>query len=153
MVDIQAVSIAVASASVTLAAIYYMWQIRHQTKLRQTDLIMRLYGTFTSNEYQDAWTKVRLDNTHDFDKETWIWKEFNQVTTFWEGVGILFKRKVLDIKMIEDLFGGNIVRTWENVKPGVIKMRQQLNDPVVFSDFEHLCNEWKKREQKLQSKA
>jgi len=41
-VDIQTISIAVASASVTLAAIYYMWQIRHQTKIRQTDLVIRI---------------------------------------------------------------------------------------------------------------
>jgi hypothetical protein len=117
MVDIQTVSIAIASGGVFVAAIYYIFQIRHQTKLRQTDLIMRLYGTFTSNEYQDAWTKVRLGNTYDLDKEIGTWKEFNQVTTFWNGVGILFKRKVIDIKMIEDLFGKNVARTWEKLKP------------------------------------
>jgi hypothetical protein len=36
MVDIQTVSIAIASAGVFLAAIYYILQIRHQTRIRQT---------------------------------------------------------------------------------------------------------------------
>jgi hypothetical protein len=91
VVDIQTISIAIASGGVFVAAIYYIFQIRHQTRLRQTDLVMRLYGTFTSNEYQDAWTKVRKkasdvenqNDIYDFDKETEIRKEFNQVTTFW----------------------------------------------------------------------
>jgi len=32
MADIQTVSIAIASAGVFAAAIYYIWQIRHQSK-------------------------------------------------------------------------------------------------------------------------
>ena len=41
-IDIQTVSIAIASASVTLAAFYYIWQIRHQSKIRQTDLVIKI---------------------------------------------------------------------------------------------------------------
>jgi hypothetical protein len=48
VVDIQTVSIAVASASVTVAAIYYVWQIRHQTKIRKTDAFWRVYQSFNS---------------------------------------------------------------------------------------------------------
>jgi hypothetical protein len=122
---------------------------------------MRLYATFSSNEFQDAWTKVRkrasdfesIDDIYDFDKETGP-REFNQVCVFFEGVGILFKRKVIDITMIEDLFGRNIARVWEKVKTGVFKLRQQHNDPTILSEFEYLYNEMKKREQRLQqSKA
>ena len=59
MSEIQTISIAVASSGVFIAAIYYILQIRHQTRSRQTDLVMRLYATFSSNEFQDAWAKVR----------------------------------------------------------------------------------------------
>jgi hypothetical protein len=52
MVDIQTISIAIASAGVLLAAIYYVLQIKHQTRLRQTDMVMRLYTTFGSTEFQ-----------------------------------------------------------------------------------------------------
>jgi len=40
MVDIQTLSIAIASTSVVAGVVYYVLQIRHQTKLRQTDLVM-----------------------------------------------------------------------------------------------------------------
>jgi hypothetical protein len=58
MVDIQTISIAIASAGVACAAIYYSLQIRHQTKLRQTDFTMRLYTSWVSKEMTEPWLKV-----------------------------------------------------------------------------------------------
>jgi len=58
MVDIPSVSIVIASAGVLVVAIYYVLQIRRQTKLRQTDMVIRLYATFGSTEFQKAYQKV-----------------------------------------------------------------------------------------------
>ena len=55
--------------------------------------------------------------------------------------------KLVDTRMIEDLFGGTIARALERVKTGVTKARQQLNDPTIYYYFEYLHNEMKKREQ------
>jgi hypothetical protein len=55
MLDIQTVSIAIASAGVFAAAVYYIFQIRHQKKMRQSDLVLRLDATFGSNEFQERW--------------------------------------------------------------------------------------------------
>jgi len=60
VVDIQTISIGVASAGVFAAAIYYIWQIRHQTKLRETDLMMRLYSILTDKEFQRLWEDLPL---------------------------------------------------------------------------------------------
>jgi hypothetical protein len=163
MVDVQTlqtVSILIASASVFAGAIYYVLQIRHQARTRQTDLVMRLYATFSSNEFQDAWAKVRtrasdfesIDDIYDFDKKVGL-REVNQVCLFFEGIGILLQRKLVDTRMIEDLFGGAIARAWIKMKTGVIKARRQLNDPTIYYYFEYLYNEMKKREQKLESKT
>jgi hypothetical protein len=156
MVDISTVSIVVASASVVAGVVYYALQLRHQIKQRQTDLVMRLYATFSSTEFQDAWAKVRerasdfesidVIDVYEFDKKVGL-REFNQVCVFYEGIGILLQRKLVDTRMIEDLFGGAVARAWEKVKTGVIKARQQLNDPTIYYYFEYLYNEMKKREQ------
>jgi hypothetical protein len=50
MADVQTVSILVAATSVMVGVIYYVLQIRHQTKLRQTDLALRLYTSWVSKE-------------------------------------------------------------------------------------------------------
>jgi hypothetical protein len=65
--DIQTVSIAVASASVVLAAIYYVFQVRHQTKIRQTDVIMRLHSFYNSEMFQKAVTIVLSTDYKDYD--------------------------------------------------------------------------------------
>ena len=155
MVDVQTVSIGIASASVVVGVVYYAFQLRNQARTRQTDLVMRLYATFSSNDFQDAWVKVRerasdfesIDDIYDFDKKVGL-REVNQVCLFFEGIGILLQRKLVDTKMIEDLFGGAIARAWEKMKTGVTKARRQLNDPTIYYYFEYLYNEMKKREQR-----
>ena len=71
MVDIlllQTVSIAIASGSVVLAAIYYVLQLGHQTKIRKTDLLTRLYtSTYTSSEFMDAFWKVMSVQVKDYE--------------------------------------------------------------------------------------
>jgi len=159
MSEIQTASIAVASSGVFIAAIYYILQIRYQTRSRQTDLVMRLYATFSSNEFQDAWAKVRakasvfdsIENIYDFDKKVGL-REVNQVCLFFEGIGILLQRKLVDTRMIEDLFGGAIARAWEKMDTGVTKARKQLNDPTIYYYFEYLYNEMKKKEQRQVAK-
>lgn len=155
MVDIQTVSIGIASASVVAGVIYYAFQLRHQTRTRQTDLVMRLYATFSSNEFQDAWAKVRtrardfetIDDIYDFDKKVGL-REVNQVCLFFEGIGILLQRKLVDTRMVEDLFGGAVARAWETVKGGVVKARRQLDDSTIYYYFEYLYDEMKKKERR-----
>ena len=69
MVDIQTVSIVIASASVVAGVVYYALQLRHQArarqdmvKTRQADLLMRSYSTYGSKEFQEAlWTVHKLE--------------------------------------------------------------------------------------------
>ncbi len=73
MVDIQTISIAVASASVVAGVIYYSIQIRHQnlqiqqqTKMRRTDLLVRLFSNMIDKEWLEAWEKVKDRETTDY---------------------------------------------------------------------------------------
>jgi hypothetical protein len=161
MVDVPTISIVVASASVVAGVIYYFLQIQHQKKMRQTDLVMRLYDRFSSNEFQDAWAKARkrgreyeiIDDMDEVEEKVGGFREFNQVSLFFEGVGILLKRKIVDKAMIEDLFGGAVERAWENLKAGIIKGRKQYGDPTIYYYFEYLYDEMKKEEQQPASKT
>jgi hypothetical protein len=154
MVDImllQTISIAIASAGVFLAATYYVLQIRHQTKLRQTDLVMRLYSTFGSKEFQDAWT--RIDSTEFKNYDEYVKKygagDYVQCATFFEGVGVLLQKKLIDIKLVEALFSVPLKLMYEGMKP-IIEANSEQFHQRVFEHFEYLYNEVKKREQKLQ---
>jgi hypothetical protein len=160
MVDIQAVSIAIASVGVLAASIYYSFQIRHQTRLRQTDIIMRLNTQWDSEGFFRAARTVLDSEFKDFDDFTkkYNFPSQNDVTTsyamignFFEGLGVLLSEKLIDINLCQKLFDVGIY--WEKTKPIVIGLRKQLGKPTLYEWFEYLYNEMQKRELKLQQSA
>ena len=160
MSEIQSVSIAVASAGVFAAAVYYIFQIRHQTRLRQTDLVMRLYSTFSSEDHRTAGKKVIWITYKGYDdyvkkygqpnSEEPIPTAVDTVLYFYEEVGVLLSKKLIDIDLIDQLFGYNIMLVGAKVMPIIEEARKRLNVPRFWTNFEYLYSEMKKREQKLQ---
>jgi len=134
MVDVQTVSIAVASAGVFAAAIYYIFQIRHQTKLRQMDLVMRLYSTYNSREFVEAGIRLLaadFKNCNEFvakygsiPSETPVQIAFAIVTSFFEEVGELLHKKLIDIELIEEMFA--VKMYWEKTEPVIMDLRKQF---------------------------
>jgi len=158
MVDIQTVSIAIASASVVAGVVYYALQIRHQNRMRQTDLIMRLYSDYRSNEFREALIKVmnlQFEDYEDYVKKYGPWfsdesahKAMAMVAMYFEGIGILLYKKLIDISLAYDLFCTPTRLFWPKMKPVMLGLRREASDPSVFVWFEYLYNEMKKREQR-----
>ena len=157
VVDIQTVSIAIASAGVLVAAAYYVLQIRHQTKLRQTDLIMRLHSYSCSKEGMEAYQRmmsIEFDDYDDFVKKygsrTAVGPEQTPVLMigqFMEGIGVLLHKRLIDVETIRELFP--VLAAWRKLQPLVIGIRKQ-EGYSAYEWFEYAYNEVKKREQKLQ---
>jgi len=164
LVDIQTASVMLASASVVAGVIYYTLQLRHQTKIRQTDLVMRLYSTWGSKEFRDTLMEVynlQFKDYEDFVKKygPWLSKGPAQtaifvVAVYFQGVGLLLYRRIIDIGFTYHLMGfASIKLCWEKTKPVIKGLREQFNDPRIFAWFEYLYDELKKREQQLASKT
>jgi len=158
VVEVQTISIAIASAGVFAAAVYYILQIRHQTRIRQTDLIMRLYSRYGSEGFQRTSEKIRKRlkgealKFHDYE-EKYGFGEWIAVGTFFEGIGILLHRKLIDIALVDDLFTAPVNMAWNTMKDSIIEARKEYGQPTIFEWFEYLYNEMKKREQQLASKT
>jgi hypothetical protein len=162
VVDIQTVSIMLASASVIVGVIYYALQIRHQSRIRQTDLVTKLsYDISTNSKFIEASVDVVDSEFKDYDdfkkkygkliSKNQIPMSFTMVGNFYEQVGVLLRNKLVDASLIDQLLP--VTMTWEKMEPMVEGMRKEYHDPHTFEWFEYLYNEMKKREQKLQSKA
>jgi len=162
MVGIQTISIAIASAGVFAAAIYYIFELRHQTKLRETDLMMRLYSIITDKELQNDSLRVahcEFEDYEDFvkrygslfdqksEQELKFRQSFIQVLNMGELLGSLLKKKLAGADFLYEFYSG--VKLWEIAKPVVEGERRKHNDPRIFECFEYYYNEMKKREQKL----
>jgi len=153
MIDVQTVSIVIASASVVAGVIYYALEIRHQNRMRQTDLIMRLYSHYGSEEFQKVAERVNRGlkaealSFHDYG-EKYGYAEWIACGTFFEGIGILLYRKLIDISLVDDLFTAPVNLAWDVMKVSIIEARKEFGQPTTFEWFEYLYNEMKKRQQR-----
>jgi hypothetical protein len=68
---------------------------------------------------------------------------------FFEGVGILLHKKLIDIELVDDLFSSPIIMIWEKTLPITKALREYFKRPQLSEWFEYLYNEMKKREQQL----
>jgi hypothetical protein len=123
-------------------------------------MVMRIYEVFESIEFQKAYLKMmdeELENYADFRQRHGVDEvriAVNSVGIFFEGVGVLAKRKLISMDLVDDLLSSNILRTWEKIKPIAEGARKKAGHPQIWEWFEYLYNEMNKREQKLQqSKA
>ena len=150
---IAGVSIVIAAASVAAASTFYSFQIRNQLRLRKTDLVMRLYSTFDSLEFQRAFHTIYWADFHDYDSamaitcgERQVW---SYVLCFYDQVGVLLRRKLIDLDLVDDLLGNSTRQIWEKVAPAIREARDRY-DPRLHEHFEYLYDEITRRDAPVQ---
>ena len=150
MVDITEISAVVAAVGVLIGVVYYILDLRHETKIRKTDLLIRLYSTMVNKDFLEAWDRIGLAQTADLIKMTEEQRmvDINLVYGFFEEVGALLEMRLVELDMVEKLIHGHAIRTWEKLKPVFEYGRKHRNDPKIAAGFEYLYNEMKKREQR-----
>jgi stress-induced morphogen len=158
MLDVSSISAIVAAIGVTVGVVFAVLQLRDLVKARQTDLVMRLYSTFGSREFQEAWVetlRMEFSDYKDYLKKYGAnsaksaYVSVNIVADFFEGLGILLRRKLINLALVDDLFSSDIIITWHKMKPLVEGWREHFNRPQMSEWFEYLHNEMQKREQQL----
>jgi hypothetical protein len=160
MVDIYEISALVAAAGVLIGVVYYILDMKHQRQVTQTDLLVKVspWLNISSSELQTA--VVRTLNLEFKDYDDFIKRygkihsdrpeqtAFLTVGNYFEGLGLLAKRGLVDVDLIYEFWTGDIADIWNKIKPLVEGMRKESKFPVALN-IEYLYNEMKKREQKL----
>jgi len=160
MLDIPSISAIVAAIGVIIGVILTVLELRHLRKQRETDLLVRLapWLNMSSSELQQA--GVRIQNLEYTDYDDFV-KKFGllnsekpeqtailAVANYFEAIGILAKRKLVNTDLVFDFWGGDIPEMWEKIKP-VIEGTRKKSSHSILVNAEYLYNEMKKREQKL----
>jgi len=156
MLDIPSISSIVAAVGVLIGVVFTVLELRDLVKTRRVDLVTRLYSTFGSTEFVEAWEKIRTrESVDDFDayKKKHGLSEYIQVCTLFEGIGILLDRRLIDNDLADDLFGVPVRLAWERMRVLIQEDRKQTNEPGTFEWFEYLYNKMQKREQRQASKT
>jgi len=159
MIGITEISAIVAAAGVLVGVAYYILDMRNQARTRQTDMVLRLYSTFSSEEFQITLAQIdnlEFQNIDDFLQKygskvnAEVWGKWQSVAAFFEQVGVLLHRKLINISLVDDLLTTDVKQQWERMAPVILDIRKRLDSPQIWEWFEYLYNEMKKREQKLQ---
>jgi hypothetical protein len=121
----------------TLAVLY--WQTRQTQQLHSATTVLTLRERFDSPRMRKARVHVSsrlLRNAQDDISNV-------EVATFFELVGSMTRRKVLDLDMVWEAFGGWVTNYWWSLRNPVDligKIRQDTRDPLVLYSFEWLNN-------------
>jgi len=168
--DIQTISIIIAAAGVFIAAINQIVSRRRTEAMaqltletRQAQLFMQIYNRWNSRDItksygalrfkysMDQWAKYisqLLQHPHDPNIDLDEYADHQMFGTFFEGLGILVKRQLVDITLVEDLFADRIIWYWETqVEPLAAKVRTSFKDSKMYDSIEYLYHEMKKRQQ------
>jgi hypothetical protein len=141
-------SVIIAAASVVAASIFYSFQIRNQTRVRRADLLMRLYSTFDSIAFQEAFHKVYWADFHDYDSMVEVFDGKREagtyLFTFYDQVGVLLRRNLIDFDLVDALVGNSARQLWEKIAPAMEEARTRY-DPRLYENFEYLYNEMTRR--------
>jgi hypothetical protein len=70
------------------------------------------------------------------------WYSMGAVGAFYEGIGVLVYRGLIDIDLVAELMARRITMYWEKISPISLEMGKRMNQPVDMR-LEYLYNEVK----------
>lgn len=161
MVDVQTIGVLVTAVSVSVAAIYYIMTLRVQQEnmkatlqTRQAQLFTQIFNLYISSGFSANLTEIMF---------SWKWTDFKDfrhkygsdadniaktrvytdLETYFEGIGLLVQRGLIDAEFIEDFMGGDLIAYWEHMQPITKGMREVYL--ATWGEYqEYLYNEMKR---------
>jgi hypothetical protein len=142
MDDLTAISTIVATVSIVIGVIFTLLELRNFHRSRKTEIIMKIYDRFSSREMVEAINKIGSITFDNFDeyRKKYGFTEIAEVAVLFEGLGVLLEQKLIDIDLVDDLFGPTLDVLWDRMKPVIVSMRKSLNQPYFFSHYEYLVD-------------
>ena len=115
---------------------------------RQTQLFMYMYDRWSDPEFMKHYYEIMEWNWTDYDdfwerygasKNPDTYLHFSTIGRFFEGVGVLVKRELVDPLLVDDLMSGHVLRFWERFGESIIKEYQvRANSPTYYEFVEYL---------------
>jgi hypothetical protein len=125
-----------------------------QLETRQAQLFMSLYDRISDKDFNQDWMEAvsltinsREEFLHlfrDTEKRDEIGSAVNALFAYFEGIGVLVKRGLVDIHLVDDLMSSYILMTWNKYGPFIKEQQERENRPELWEYFEYLADEIQK---------
>jgi hypothetical protein len=113
---------------------------------------VKAYGNLRYKYYEDAY-EHRMSGADYLKKygaagDSDAYADHMTIWAFFEGIGVLVKKDLIDVELVEDLFSRRIIWIWEHfIQPALSDIRKESDDPNQWDSFEYLYNVMKQHEQ------
>jgi hypothetical protein len=160
MIDIQTVSFLIAGISVSLAAIYYLLNIKNDYRSRQALILSSLQSRIDTPEFWERYIDIvwiyRYMDYDEFSKKVLNDKRksaevMSVISTFYH-IGWLVKKKLLDINAVIG-FTFDVVVVYDAVMPHLARFGEEQGQPYRpghYPYFTFLYDEIKKHRKTLE---
>ena len=91
---------------------------------------MKIYERFGTREIVEAINRVgsaKLENIADYNKK-YGFTDVTLIAELFQGIGVLLEQNLIDIKMVDRLFGPTLNSLWIRMKPVLYAMREGLKE-------------------------
>ena len=132
------------SVALIIGVVVGVLQLRALRSQRQVEQVLRAYMPFLEENLTRAYWNVHhwdFTSYDDFQRDATLddWTDLDQVTTFFEMMGVMYKRGVADLDLLDDLFAGSLVLMWSKLAPLVRGYRAAENVHDYGLRFEALA--------------
>jgi hypothetical protein len=156
MDDISTISTVVATVSVVIGVVFTLFEIRHLARTRRTDVILKIYERFGNREIVEAIMKIgnsKFESFDDYVKKYGL-ADTVQVLEIFDEVGILLEQGLVDINLVDNLFGPPVNTAWQsNIQTLINGIRDGSHQPLFFSHADYLYKQLSTYKRKSQSLA
>ncbi len=173
MIDLQTVLTYLTLVSVPVGVFYHIMTLNNtrknqqqQLETRQAQLLMQLYDTYRTPEFTEQTTLIYNQEWTDF--EDWrkkygpegdpkAFRDFRSMARYMNGIGVLLKKGLINIDLVEELLSNIVFMTWTKMGPIIYGMRENITEVELdgrgqskkypsFSGFEYLHSELRKKD-------
>lgn len=140
MVDTATISAVIVAVGVIIGLVFTLLELRHMAEARRMEVIMSVYKGFGTREMIEAINSVgrlKQQGMHSPPPQE-VLVSAMQVAVSMEGLGVLLDEGLIDIGLLNNLFGPTLDYLWEPLSTIIEGMRKSLGEPFFFVHLEKL---------------
>ena len=159
MTELSTIASIAAAAGILIGATLAVLQLRNLVIQRKVNTLISLVPSFRSDGGEQIHKAARLlfasgyKDYHDFverygDPETSnneVVSAFVQISGWYEGLGFLYYRKLVDRRLFCELFSYMPIRDWEKLQPIINGLREQDSNQKEYEFFEFMVEDMRTR--------
>ena len=144
MSEVADVLTALGGLALILGVAIGLLELRGLGRQREEELVIRLYAPVLDPAFSAGYTRIlSFDFTsyHDFENRSSPddLAAVYQVNQLFAMMGLLHRRGLTSLDLLDDLLGDNVLLYWNKVAPLASGMRVKFDAPDLFQNVEHLA--------------